>query len=490
MATRLDDRQVNTNRFLLGARWAFGLLVVFLGLMSVGVLFLAKDTQERLRDSTYDRGGLSGVQIRTHYERLMGALAVLDAGLVDASPDTVILEFDILYERIKAQPTRPPNDQFNDPDYLALLTRVEADLRQYIPVIDRAADGDIGALDGLRLALKPLRPDIGRVASSTTQHATDLRDSVRQSNVSRTDHVIWLILGMIGLSLVFVLTIWLQFSRLEKQRVSLVRLADRLQQASHDAMQANNAKSEFLAHMSHELRTPLNSILGFSEIIRDGVMGKTEPPVYAGYAANIHESSQLLLELINDLLDLSQIEAKKFKLNEEEFDLLPVIERTIRLIENRANCGGIIIDSRPIAWDGSVLADSGRVHQMLLNLLDNAIKFSDPGGRIEIGSQLQVNGDLSIFVRDKGRGISPENLDAVLEPFHRGDAESYQATSGVGLGLAIVQSMIKMHEGSLVIESQAGVGTTVELRFPARRICDRDRHKGQEEDLASVPTST
>lgn len=113
MATHLDDRQINSSRTPLSARWAFGLLVVFLGLMSGGVIFLAKDTQERLRDSTYDRGGLSGVQIRTHYERLMGALAVLDAGLLDASPDTVTLEFDILYERIKAQPTRPPNNQFN-----------------------------------------------------------------------------------------------------------------------------------------------------------------------------------------------------------------------------------------------------------------------------------------------------------------------------------------------------------------------------------------
>ncbi len=121
-----------------------------------------------------------------------------------------------------------------------------------------------------------------------------------------------------------------------------------------------------------------------------------------------------------------------------------------------------------------MLADGGRVHQMLLNLLHNAIKFSDPGGRIEIGFRLQANGDLSIFVRDQGRGISAENLDAVLEPFHRGDAETYQATSGVGLGLAIVQSLIKMHEGSLVIESQVGVGTAVELRFPARRVRDRE----------------
>ena len=437
MATHLDDRQINSSRTPLSARWAFGLLVVFLGLMSGGVIFLAKDTQERLRDSTYDRGGLSGVQIRTHYERLMGALAVLDAGLLDASPDTVTLEFDILYERIKAQPTRPPNNQFNDPDYLALLTRVKVALEQYIPVIDRAADGDISALNGLRQALKPLRPDIETVASSTTQLATDLRDSVRRSNVSRTDQVIWLILGMVGLSLVFVLTIWLQFSRMEKQRVALVRLAERLRQATHDAMQASRAKSEFLAHMSHELRTPLNSILGFSEIIRDGVMGKPEPPVYAEYAANIHESSHLLLGLINDLLDLSQIEAKKLELNEEDIELLPVIERAIRLIEDRAKRGGIIIDRQPVTWDGTVLADGGRVHQMLLNLLHNAIKFSDPGGRIEIGFRLQANGDLSIFVRDQGRGISAENLDAVLEPFHRGDAETYQATSGVGLGLAI-----------------------------------------------------
>ena len=354
--------------------------------------------------------------------------------------------------------------------FLAVIARIKAALDQQISAIDRAVDGDIAGLSGLRAKLQPLRPDIGRIASRTIQLAAELRDRIRETDLSRAEQAAWLILGLAFLSFVFLLIIWLQFARTEKQRAELVALTANLRQATSEAEEANRAKSEFLAHMSHELRTPLNSILGFSEIIRDGVMGKCEPKAYAEYAGIINQSSQHLLGLIEGLLDLSRIEVKKLELEEEEIELGPMIDLAVTLIEENAARNGISVDVRHATSEVTILADARRMRQMLLNLLDNAVKFSDPGGEIKVATLLFGNGDLSISIGDQGRGIPERDLGAILEPFHRGTIGSYNATTGVGPGLSIVQALIKMHEGSLQIESEVSKGTTVQLRFPACRV--------------------
>lgn len=472
MATQDTNRQIDAARRPRGPRVVFALLVVIFAALSVSIFFLVDDTKERLRESTYDRGGLSGVQIQTHYGYLMTSLTAFDADAGGAALNSVALEFDILYERVKAHPTRPPNDQFNSPAFLDLNGRVLASLERWVPAIDRLSEDDTAVVADLRLGLEPLRPDIDRLASTTIQLAAELKDRIRQSNIQHAAQIVWLILGLALLSLVFAFMVWRQFMRAERQRVELLDLAANLREASVKAEAASNAKSEFLAHMSHELRTPLNSILGFSEIIRDGVIGKCEPPVYADYAGNIHTSSRHLLGLIDGLLDLSRIDANKLDLEEEETVLIDHVNWIISLTADTCRRASVSIVIREAQAGIRVLVDTRRLRQMLLNLVDNAIKFSEPGGEIIITTALTEQGDLMISVQDHGRGIPSQELAAVLEPFHRVETMAYQATPGAGLGLSIVRSLVQSHGGTLDINSDGVTGTTVRLCLPAHRVLD------------------
>jgi signal transduction histidine kinase len=470
MATQDTNRQIAAASKPLGPRVIFALLVVLFVSLSGSIIFLVDDTKERLRESTYDRGGLSGTQIQSHYGRLMAALVKFEAGTPGVSLDTIVLEFDIVYERVKAHPTRPPNDQFNDQTFLDLAGRILATLELWVPAIDRIAKGDAAAITGLRPGLEPLRPDIDHLASTTIQLAAELREGVRRSNFQHAEQIVWLILGLALLSLVFVFMVWRQFMRAERQRVELLGLTANLREASAKAEAASNAKSEFLAHMSHELRTPLNSILGFSEIIRDGVLGKCEPVAYGDYAGNIHTSSRHLLGLIDGLLDLSRIDANKLDLEEEESSLTNHINWIISLTTDTCRRASVSIAVRESKAGIRVLADTRRLRQMLINLVDNAIKFSNPGGEIVVATEVTQQGDLVISVQDQGRGIPEEELAAVLEPFHRAQTIAYEATPGAGLGLSIVRSLVQSHGGSLHIDSDGVTGTTVHLCLPARRV--------------------
>lgn len=454
----------------LGPRVAFALLVVLFVSLSVSIFFLIENTKERLRESTYDRGGLSGVQIQTHFERLMSALISQESGAPDASLDKIALEFDIVYERINAHPNRSPNDQFDSAAFTALNTRLLKALNEWVPAVDRLAEGDESALAGFRLGLTPLQPDIDRLAAMTVQLAAELRDRVRLSNIQVARKIGWLIIGLAGLSLILVLLVWRQYVGAERQRTELLDLTVNLREANAQAEAASQAKSDFLAHMSHELRTPLNSILGFSEVIRDGVMGESKPAIYADYAGDIHTSSRHLLGLIDGLLDLSRIDADQLDLHEEKLDLNAQIDWVRSLLVDIAQRASVTLTVEHNTLGVEVLADSRRLRQMLLNLTDNAIKFSNPGGEVLIHTTLTDRGALTIAVRDHGRGIPREHLGQVLEPFHRGDAGAYHATQGAGLGLSIVASLIQSHGGTLSLDSDGASGTTARLMLPAERV--------------------
>jgi signal transduction histidine kinase len=453
-----------------GPRVAFVLLVILFVSLATSIFFLIENTKERLRESTYDRGGLSGVQIQTHFERLMSNLVRYENGAPDATLDQVALEFDIVYERVHAHPNRSPNDQFTSPDFRALNLKLMAALEQWVPTIDRIAEGDETAFAGLRLGLEPLRPDVDRLAATTIQLAAELRGRIRADNIQVAEKVGWLIIGLAGLSLVFVLLVWRQYIGAERQRMELLDLTANLREANARVEAASRAKSEFLAHMSHELRTPLNSILGFSEVIRDGVMGKAQPASYAEYAGDIHTSSRHLLGLIDGLLDLSRIDAEQLDLDEKRLDLFPEIEWAVSLLSEPSQRASVTVILQDNAPGVQVLADGQRVRQMLLNLIDNAIKFSNPGGEVVIHTELTDQGEISITVRDNGRGIPREHLGNVLEPFHRGNAGAYHATEGAGLGLSIVRSLIESHGGTLSLESDGTSGTTARLVLPAHRV--------------------
>lgn len=248
------------------------------------------------------------------------------------------------------------------------------------------------------------------------------------------------------------------------------RINQQLAEAKEEAELASRAKSEFLTRMSHEFRTPLNAILGFSEILSAGLFGPLGDQRYLGYARDIHQSGQLLLSLINDLLDLSRVESGRYELFEENVDIVEALETVVR--QMRQTYAGKRQDlsfTRP-ATDLGLLCDRRAFVQMVTNLLANACKFTPAGGGIEVSVVVTASA-LEVVVSDEGVGIAEEDIDLVLSPFGQASQSSAtEPTEGSGLGLAIVRSLIELHDGTVRIDSTVGVGTAVTLSFPIGRI--------------------
>jgi signal transduction histidine kinase len=259
--------------------------------------------------------------------------------------------------------------------------------------------------------------------------------------------------------------------RLEQEREALIaslKNANSQSKAAQErAMSANKAKSEFLANMSHELRTPLNAIIGFSEIMREQMFGALGDNRYREYSRLIHGAGTHLLGLINDVLDMSKIEAGKMELHPEQFDLKTVIAECVELMAERASSREIelVIEYGP---DSLVLvADRRAVSQMLLNLLSNAVKFSLTGGRIQVRAVLR-NGRVVLSVEDNGIGISEADLRDLGNPFVQAHNQLGIVHTGTGLGLALVRALAEKHAGAMHIESRESVGTTVTIELPIR----------------------
>ena len=250
----------------------------------------------------------------------------------------------------------------------------------------------------------------------------------------------------------------------------LKRAEETLRKAAEEAEAANQAKSEFLANMSHELRTPLNAIIGFAEIIGNEMLGPIGNARYAAYAKDIRASGAHLLEVINQVLDMSKIEAGRFDLNEEELDVAEVLAGSARLLENMAAEGGIALSVDVPDPPPGLVADRRALRQVVLNLLGNAIKFTPRGGCVELSARAEPNGGLAIAVRDTGIGIAQADIATALAPFGQIDNPMTRGKPGTGLGLPIVKALVEMHGGSLSLQSEPGKGTTVAARFPARRI--------------------
>jgi signal transduction histidine kinase len=228
---------------------------------------------------------------------------------------------------------------------------------------------------------------------------------------------------------------------------------------------ASRHKSEFLASMSHELRTPLNAIIGFSDVLLQGMFGETNDK-QTEYLRDILASGQHLLSLINDILDLSKIEAGRMELDVEAFDLPTAVDDAMLLMRERASRRGIALERHIDERVGEIRADQRKVKQVLLNLLSNAVKFTPEGGRIEVRAGL-ANETAEISVTDTGIGIAPEDHDAVFEEFRQVGAADKKA-EGTGLGLALCRKFVELHGGRIWVKSQVGVGSTFTFALPTR----------------------
>ena len=237
----------------------------------------------------------------------------------------------------------------------------------------------------------------------------------------------------------------------------------------NEAEAANQAKSEFLASMSHDLRTPLNAIMGFAEIMEAKIFGPLGDPHYEEYAKDIHDGGSLLVSLIDDILDISKIEAGKYELDEETLDVSLLIQSSVKMITTLAEAGKLHLtpDTEP---NLPVLrGDKKAITQILNNLLSNAVKFTPADGKVTVSAKLDGDGSINVLAADTGEGMSSQSITKALNPFEQADSVHAKRHEGTGLGLYLCQKLIGLHDGDIKLQSKVGKGTTVTMRFPPER---------------------
>ena len=264
-------------------------------------------------------------------------------------------------------------------------------------------------------------------------------------------------------------------SDLRASQQRLAELAEKYAEEKTRAEEANQAKSKFLANMSHELRTPLNAIIGFSEIMESGMFGPLGAEKYNEYCTDIRGSGQYLLEVINDILDMSKIEAGRIRLDFEDLELDALLAESMRVVSAKAQEKQLEVVSR-ISPDLHLRADRRAVKQIALNLLSNAVKFTPAGGRIVVRGRL-ADGCIVLGIADSGIGIARDALTRLGRPFEQVESQLTKSHQGSGLGLAIAKSLVELHGGRMRIRSALGRGTLVVVRLPLQPQCPLPREE-------------
>ena len=246
----------------------------------------------------------------------------------------------------------------------------------------------------------------------------------------------------------------------------------RVIRAKEEAELANLTKSEFLANMSHELRTPLNAIMGFSEVMKEQMFGPVGSDKYKTYSEDIYQSADHLLSIINDILDVSKLESGNIELSDVDFPLCEMLNSAANMVRGKASERGLYITVEEMDRGITIRADKRQIKQIVLNLLSNAVKFAFDDSEISVKTAFVTDG-IKISVQDRGIGIPKDKLVDVLTPFTQVENASTRRHEGVGLGLAIVHSIIQMHGGRIIVESEENVGSTISVVIPNRRIISR-----------------
>lgn len=322
--------------------------------------------------------------------------------------------------------------------------------------------------------------------NSAMQKAMDSITPVKKAEISRD----WLVLKIeqgnnqeilrifgIAVSIILAVFIWNFSLRREVTRrkvieKELIASQQKAETAMLEAEKANNAKSTFLANISHEIRTPLNAIIGFSEVMSSGIFGKIKEPRYIDYLNDIHTSGKHLETVINDILDLSKIEADKWQLKEEQFEIEECVSSAVKMIASQAIEKNVklVYSNLPNCNNVQVFGDVTAVKRIVINLLSNSIKFTVEGGKVECITSINDGGSLLLEVIDDGIGIDADQLENVMLPFGQVATVREINTTGTGLGLAIVKELAELHGGEVTLESEVGIGTRACITIPCERI--------------------
>ncbi|HPF45550.1 MAG: transporter substrate-binding domain-containing protein [Alphaproteobacteria bacterium] len=289
-------------------------------------------------------------------------------------------------------------------------------------------------------------------------------------------NLIWQIL-IVAFAIISVFVIWNRSLRKEINRrieveIELKSSREQVKQALLEAEKANSAKSAFLANMSHEIRTPLNAIIGFSEVMTSGLFGKIGNPKYLEYLEDIENSGKHLATVINDILDLSKIDAGKWQLYETEFRISKIIVFSMEMFRGIAEKNEVSLksDIMPDISDITIRGDENCLKRVIINLLSNAIKFTKPGGSVTCRAFSDSENNIQIEIKDTGIGILPERIEHVTKPFNQAHENELLNEEGTGLGLSIVDNLISLHGGRFILTSEYGVGTTATFIIPSARI--------------------
>lgn len=334
----------------------------------------------------------------------------------------------------------------------------------HVMIFLRRIDADLIAELEASSLVKDMRWQIGEVVDgepAIALHVTNGPDTklVWRPDLPGSQMVPWLLGGSFGFVVVILLMGVIFMRRMGANAIDLAR-------AREEAELANRTKSDFLAGMSHELRTPLNAILGFSQMMQGQLLGPVGNPRYLEYAGDIHQAGSHLLSLVNGLLDLSKIEAGRFDLDIADVSFAEVAGQSLTLVEHLAGEKGIALEVLPES-DLTLRADTRALRQILVNLLNNALKFTPEGGRVTLQASPAAAGKVEIAVRDTGIGIKPSDIPLILEPFTQVKSDVNAAYRGTGLGLPIARKLAEMMQGDLRIESRQDAGTTVTVTLPA-----------------------
>jgi signal transduction histidine kinase len=271
----------------------------------------------------------------------------------------------------------------------------------------------------------------------------------------------------VGATVNYVQELYLRLNHLQTRLLTYEKAAS--ERLRRRADEANRAKTEFLASMSHELRTPLNAIIGFSEIVKEEILGPLGTRRYKAYAEDIYSSGTHLLNIIGDMLDLATAEAGKLSFVECEVDLCKIVDESLRMFQVPDISHGLKISASLPPDSIIVLADPGRLRQVVINLVSNGVKFTERGGEVSVALWIDQTGSCVLNVSDSGIGMAPEDLGNATQPFYRAGNPYTSGRGGTGLGLPLVQKIVEQHGGRLLIDSKPGRGTVVTMRLPPER---------------------